>query len=140
VGRVPFRAGDTGGERQWRRHCQRPDERRGARRLGAADRGVPATNHGGLESVRLRTYLPDDATEHGTVTVSVDGVPVAKADVGPGLVDQTLPVRLEAHRQLRFGFDADWSITPGTGPDRRIRSFILVGLVLEEAAPGLLAQ
>jgi len=142
VGRVSFRAGDTGGERLVSGAGIVTGRMNGVEHdawvLPTAE--FPLLTTAAVEAVRLRTYLPDDASEHGTVTVSVDGVPVAKADVGPGLVEQVLPVRLEAHRQLRFGFDADWSISPGAGPDRRVRSFILVGLVLEEAAPGLLAQ
>jgi hypothetical protein len=83
-----------------------------------------------VDALDFRTYLPDDAAEHGSVTVSVDGIPVAKADVGPGLTEQVLPVRLDAHRQVRLSFDADWSIT--AGGDRRTLAYVLVGLGLLE--------
>jgi hypothetical protein len=92
----------------------------------------PVLTTAAVEALELRTYLPDTATERGGVTVSVDGVQVAKADVGPGLVEQVLPVRLEAHRQVRLSIDADWSLTADLGDDRRTLAYILVGVGLLE--------
>ncbi|MET8993641.1 class I SAM-dependent methyltransferase [Amycolatopsis sp. NPDC004169] len=92
----------------------------------------PLLTTAAVEAVELRTYLPDDSADHGSVTIAVDGEAVAKADVGPGLVEQVVPVRIAAHRQVRFSLDADWSITAGSGADRRTLSYILVGLRLLE--------
>ncbi|WP_410619303.1 class I SAM-dependent methyltransferase [Amycolatopsis sp. cmx-8-4] len=134
AGRASFRPGDTGGERLVRGAGIVTGRINGLYHDDWAAPSIefpllPTTAVGALE---LRTYLPDDATEYGGVTVSVDGVPVAKADVGPGLVEQVLPVRLDAHRQVRLSVDADWSLTAGLGGDRRTLSYILVGLSLLE--------
>ncbi|GAA4543254.1 SAM-dependent methyltransferase [Amycolatopsis samaneae] len=98
----------------------------------AASAEFPLLTTAEVRRVRLRTYLPD-WMPGGTMAISLDGVPVAKAEVGRGLVEQDLPVSIEAHRTLRFVLDADWSVNPagtGLGSDRRTLAYILVGLEL----------
>ncbi|WP_020668972.1 class I SAM-dependent methyltransferase [Amycolatopsis nigrescens] len=88
-----------------------------------------------VQSVELRTYLPDWMPKTGRVTVHVDGTPVATADIGHGLTEQVLPVKLAARRAVRLGLTADWAVNPvtaGLGDDRRTLSYLLVGLDLRE--------
>ena len=132
AGRVSFRPGGTNGERLVRGAGIVTGRMNGIAHDDWAAPSVefPVLTTAPVAALDFRTYLPDDATEHGSLTVSVDGVPVAKADVGPGLTEQVLPVRLDAHRQVRLSFDADWSIT--AGGDRRTLAYVLVGLGLLE--------
>jgi SAM-dependent methyltransferase len=134
AGRASFRPGGTGGERLVRGAGIVTGRMNGVAHDDWAAPSVefPLLTTAAVVAVELRTYLPDGSADHGTVTIAVDGVPVAKADVGPGLVEQVVPVRLAAHRQVRFSLDADWSITAGSGADRRTLSYILVGLGLLE--------
>ena len=132
AGRVSFRPGGTNGERLVSGAGVVTGRMNGVAHDDWAAPSIefPVLTTAGVEALELKTYLPDDATEHGSVTVSVDGVPVAKADVGAGLTEQVLPVRLDAHRQVRLSLDADWSITAGLGSDRRTLAYVLVGLSL----------
>lgn len=85
-----------------------------------------------VEHVEFATYLPEWMPPGGGVTMSIDGVPVARVEVGHGLVEQTMAVRIEADRAFRLSLDADWSLNPalaGLNSDRRTLSYILVGLV-----------
>lgn len=86
-----------------------------------------------VQTVELTMYVPDWMPTGGSVTVSLDGVPVATIEVGHGLIERTVPVRIDAHRTFRLSLEADWSVSPaltGLGSDRRTLSYVLVGLVL----------
>lgn len=86
---------------------------------------------GGL---RFSAYLPDWMPENGTVTVAVDGVPLAVVKAGHGLFEETIPWRCPVGRTVTLSLRADWTVTQaeeGTGDDRRPLSYVLVGLVLE---------
>jgi SAM-dependent methyltransferase len=132
AGRVSFQPGTTGGERLLSGAGLVTGRMNGVAHDDWAAPSIefPMLTTGPVEALELRTYLPDASTEHGSLTVSVDGVPVAKADIGPGLLRQVLPLRIAAHRLVRLSLDADWAITTGSGADRRTLAYILVGLGL----------
>ena len=134
AGRVSFRPGGTPGERLVRGAGVVTGRMNGVAHDDWAAPSVefPLLTTAAIGALELRTFVPDESADHGSVTIAVDGVPVAKADVGPGLVEQVVPVPIDAHRQVRLSFDADWSITAGSGADRRTLAYILVGLRLLE--------